>query len=261
MTHRRDALAVALLAAKRAGRTALRSFGGKLRVERKPDLTPVTAVDRACEEELRRTIRSAFPDDGFVGEEFGLTRAASGNRWILDPIDGTKSFIRGLPFWGTMVAREEEGRLTLGVIYFPALDELLWARRGAGAFNGRKRLRVSRVSRLRAATVIHGDVKCFAQTGSLSRLGNIAGRTETLRGYSDCWGYLWLCRGKVEAVIEAQMNPWDVAAPKVIVEEAGGCMTGWRGEDSWRIPNSAATNGSLHPALLRILQRAPARKR
>lgn len=254
MPPKRDALRVALLATRRAGIIALRGFGRKLKIERKRDSTPVTAIDRACEEELRRTIARSFPQDGFMGEEFGVARGSSGNRWIIDPIDGTKSFIRGIPFWGVMVAREEENRLNLGVIYFPALDQTLYAQRGSGAFLDRRRLRVSRIDSLRESTILHGDLPCFVKTGSLARLGRIARRAEAVRGYGDCWGYSWLCQGRSEAVIEAAMHPWDVAAPKVIVEEAGGRMTGWQGRDSYLIRNSLATNGRLHGALRRLLK-------
>jgi histidinol-phosphatase len=254
MPAKRDALRVAMQAARRAGTIALRGFGRKLRVERKPDSTPVTAIDRACEEELRRIISRFFPLDEVMGEEFGTSTGRTGNRWIIDPIDGTKSFIRGIPFWGVMVAREEEGVLSLGVIYFPALGETLYAQRGKGAFLDRLRLRVSRTKSLRASTILHGDLSCFALTGTLARLGKIASQTEATRGYGDCWGYSWLCQGRAEAVIEAAMHPWDVAAPKVIVEEAGGRMTDWRGRDSYAIGNSLATNSLLHAPLRKLLR-------
>jgi histidinol-phosphatase len=254
MAAKRDALRVALQAARRAGAIALRGFGRKLKIERKKDSTPVTVVDRACEEELRRVIARSFPQDEFMGEEFGVARGRSGNRWIIDPIDGTKSFIRGIPFWGIMVAREEEGKLNLGVIYFPALEQTLYAQRGSGAFLDRRRLRVSRTRLLRDSTILHGDLPCFVKTGTLAKLSEIARRAEAVRGYSDCWGYSWLCQGRAEAVIEAAMHPWDVAAPKVIVEEAGGTMTDWRGKDSYAITNSLASNGRLHAALRRFLR-------
>ncbi len=254
MAPKRDSLRVAIKAAQRAGAIALRGFGRKLKIEFKRDSTPVTAIDRACEEELRRIIGRAFPQDGFMGEEFGVEAGSSGNRWIIDPIDGTKSFIRGIPFWGVMVAREEEGRLNLGVIHFPALGRIMYAQKGCGAFLDRRRLRVSRVKSLHRCTILHGDLPCFVKTKTLAKLGRIARRVEAVRGYGDCWGYSWLCMGRAEAVIEAAMHPWDVAAPKVIVEEAGGRMTDWHGRDSYMIRNSLATNGRLHGALRKFLK-------
>jgi histidinol-phosphatase len=253
--RRPDPLRVALAAAEAAGGTALRAFGRRMRVETKRDATPVTEHDRAGEEAARRIIARAFPDDAILGEEFGETGGGGPCRWIVDPIDGTKSFIRGVPFWGTLVARERDGRVDVGVIFLPALGLRLWAARGRGAFLNGRRVRVSRTARLRGAHLLHGETDRFVQRGSLSRLAALARAGAVLRPFGDCAAYVWIASGRAEGTVEALVSPWDVAAPKVVIEEAGGRLTGWGGEDTHRISRSVASNGRLHSAILRRLRR------
>jgi len=250
----RAALSVALAAARRAGAIALGAFGTRLKVETKADRTPVTAIDRRCEQAIRRTITRRFPDDGFLGEEFGATGAGNGVRWIIDPIDGTKSFIRGVPSWGTLVAREVKGRVDLGVLMLPALGQTLWAVRGGGAFLNGRRLRVSRTSTLREASVLFGDLEAFQRRGAGRRLLRIAGGCAVIRSPGDCIAYRWVAGGQAEAVIEAAISPWDIAALKIIVEEAGGRLTDWKGRDTHMISDVIATNGRLHRAMLTRLR-------
>jgi len=250
-----DALKVALDAAEAAGRVAMRAFGRKVRVERKPDDSPVTEYDRAAEEAARRVIARAFPYDGVLGEEFGTTRAGAEARWLIDPIDGTKSFIRGLPYWGTLVAREVGGRITAGVIGLPAMRRTIWAARGRGAFLNGRRVRVSRHAALRGACVLHADLDTFVRYRALNRFRTIARRGAIIKAIGDCPAYVWLGSGCVEAMIEPEVDPWDIAAPKIIIEEAGGRVTDWRGRGSHRITNVIAGNRRVHAALLRILKR------
>lgn len=254
MPPRPNPLRTAVAAALKAGAVARRGFRGGFKVELKADRTPVTAVDRACEEILRRDLMRAFPGDGLVGEEYGAERAGAEAVWIIDPIDGTKSFIRGVPFWGNLIARAVRGRLTLGVMYLPVLDELYVATRGGGAWRNRRRLRVSRVKRLADAQILHAPLEGLARRGALPAMGRLAARVRTMRGYADCWAYRWLLEGSAEAMIETGMHPWDVAAVKIIVEEAGGTMTGWDGSDSWRASDTLASNGRLHAPLLKQLR-------
>jgi len=241
---------------ERAGEYALRRQSRRIRVSIKSDSTPVTDVDRACEEIIRRTVSRAFPGDGFLGEEFGITRPDAGVRWILDPIDGTKSYIRGLPFWGTLLAREVDGRLTVGVINLPAMGKLIHASLGRGTFLGRTRLHVSRRRRIRGALILTGDYDNLVKHRAIGRLSAIVRRGATVRSLSDCQAYLWVAGGYADAMIEPVISPWDIAAPKIIVEEAGGRFTGWRGQDSYAVPNSIATNGHLHRSLGSLLKRS-----
>ncbi len=255
MDLRSRALRVALAAAEKSGAIAHRAFGTRLKVETKADHTPVTAIDRACEEAMRRTITRAFPQDGFLGEEYGSTNPGADIRWIIDPIDGTKGYLRGIPFWGCLIAREVRGWLDVGVIHLPALGHTLWAVRGRGAFLDGRRIRVSRVADLRRAYVLNGDLEAFVQRGALARLARIARRSAVVRSLGDCAAYRWVATGNAEAVIEASLHPWDVAAVKIIVEEAGGRVTDWRGRDSHLIDNIVASNGRLHRRVLSLLRR------
>jgi histidinol phosphatase-like enzyme (inositol monophosphatase family) len=250
----RAALPVALRAARCAGAIALRAFGTRLRVHTKADATPVTAIDRAGELAIRRIIARAFPADGFLGEEHGSTRPDAPVRWIMDPIDGTKNYIRGIPFWGTLVAREVLGRIDVGVVCFPALRQTLWAARGGGAFLDGRRIRVSRVSDLNRAYIQHGDLEAFHKRGALPRLAAIAARCAMIRSFGDCPAYRWVASGQAEAMIEASISPWDIAALKIIVEEAGGRMTDWRGRDTHMLDQVIASNGRLHRPLLNLLR-------
>lgn len=247
------ALRTAIRAAQAAARVAMRAFGGPLVVETKADATPVTAIDRACEEAMRRVVRRDFPADGFLGEEFGARAGETEARWILDPIDGTKSYIRGMPFWGCMVAREVRGRVTAGAVALPALGRLIWAERGRGAWADGRRLRVSRRSTLDRAYVLCGGYETFVQHRAVHRMTALHRRGAVVRSPGDAPSYLWLAEGRADAVIEAGIAPWDIAAALVIVEEAGGRFTDWRGRPGFRIPNVLATNGRLHRPLQRLL--------
>ena len=251
-----DELKVAIAAAEAAGRVAMRAFGRKVRVEHKADATPVTAFDRAAEEAARRVIARAFPYDGVLGEEFGTTRPGAEARWLIDPIDGTKSFIRGLPYWGTLVAREVGGRVTAGVVHLPAMRHTIWAARGRGAFLDGRRIRVSRHSTLKRAYVLHGDLDLFVKHGVFNRMCPIARKGAIIKAIGDCPSYVWLASGRVEAMLEPEVDPWDIAAANVIIEEAGGRFTDWQGRDSHLIKSALATNGRLHGRLLRILKGA-----
>jgi len=249
-------LKVAIAAATEAGNHALKAFGRRHRIMTKKDSTPVTVVDRACEEILRRVLSHEFPEDGFCGEEFGLSRPGAGARWIIDPIDGTKSYIRGIPFWGTLLAREVDGRLTLGVVHLPAMNRLLWAVRGKGAFMNGRRLKVSTRGSLRGAYVAHGDVDLFVRHRALRRLTSVGRRGAILRSLGDCPAYMWVAGGHADAMIESEVAPWDVAAVKVIVEEAGGLFTDWNGRNSHMISNVVTSNSILHPKLLKLLKKS-----
>lgn len=254
MAHLDRVLASAIKAAHAAGRIAMRAWGGKLKIETKADLTPVTAIDRACEEAIRASLHRDFPGDGLLGEEFGGESGSGGARWIVDPIDGTKNFIRGGPFWGVLIAREEAGRLVAGVCWLPALNQLSWAARGRGAFLNRKRLRV-RTAPLAKSYVIHSPLGDFVRTKTLKRLARIATRCSVAGCLGESSPFLWVAQGHAQAMIEADIKPWDVAAPRIIVEEAGGRSTVWRG--SWGNTKGLGLLASCrrtHGPLLRALQ-------
>lgn len=228
----------------------MRHFRHDLKVDTKPDRTPVTQADREAEAVIREVISRQFPDHGFLGEELGGGATDEGYVWVIDPIDGTKNYVRGLPYFATQLALLCEGRVIAGVSYAPALDELMAAARGMGAtLNGRP-VRVSHVASLEDSFILHGGIDVFEQERKLQGLLRVASRATSIRGYGDFYGYHLVAQGRADAMIEASIHPWDIAACKLIVEEAGGRFSGFDGDDERLPANSIASNGALHEALL-----------
>jgi histidinol-phosphatase len=238
-------LEVARNAAAAAGAITLEYFGRGVAVERKADSSPVTIADRRAEESLRRTLEEAFPDDGLLGEEFGEKPGTSGRRWIVDPIDGTQSFIRGVPLYGVLIGLEEEGRPVVGVMGLPALGLTYWAARGGGAFRNREPIRVSAVTRLADATVVSSDAKPQNFGDKYGRFENLLRAAAFYRGWGDCYGYGLVAGGQADVMIDPIVSPWDVCAILPIVEEAGGRFVDWSGA-----PNIYGGSGIGAPAAL-----------
>jgi histidinol-phosphatase len=235
-------LSLALALADTADEISLRRFGaGDLVVETKPDLTPVTEADRAVEEAIRSRLASERPADGILGEELGSTGSAD-RRWIVDPIDGTRNYSRGLPVWATLIALEENGKLRLGVVSAPALARRWWAERGSGAFANGERMHVSAVARVEDA------VLCFALEQQLPEL---AQRCWHPRGYGDFWAHMLVAEGAADGAIDAVgVSLWDLAAILPIVEEAGGYFTDATGARRADAGTAVSSNGLLHEELL-----------
>ena len=248
-----ELLELALCAAREAGEITLRYFQKNPAVEIKADRSPVTIADRESEHLLRQRIEERFPDHGIVGEEFGATREHSPYRWLLDPIDGTVSFIHGVPLYGVMVGLEHEGEPSLGVVHFPALGETLWARRGGGAWWNGKRVRVSDVARLEDATLLLTDAKGFAAVGLDAAFQRLRAATELERTWGDCYGHAMVATGRAEIMLDAMLNEWDACPLVPILEEAGGRFTDWTGARTVRVKNGIASNGLLHNAVLRLV--------
>lgn len=250
----------AVEAAQRAGRLALSHFpeGAAAdfagRVEWKQDNSPVSLADREAEVSLRDTLLTAFPRDGFLGEEYGEKEGASGFRWIVDPIDGTRAFVRGIPFWTTLVGLEYQSEQIAGVVELPALGRTFRALRGDGAYRGEQRIRVSDVSRLDQAQVLYSSLKWFAAPGSREAFLRLAAAANQVRGFGEAYGYMLVAQGSGEVMLEHGVHPWDVAAIKPIVEEAGGRYTDWDDNATIDRPDSLATNGRLHDETLRVLR-------
>ncbi len=240
-------------AARRAGQAALRWFGAHGATEWKQDHSPVTVADREAEQLLRSTLLAAFPGDGFLGEESGTLAGTSGFRWVIDPVDGTRNFVRGIPVWGTLVGLEYRDEQIAGVVELPALGQSYRALRGDGAYRGERRLRVSDVADLGEATVLYTSLSAFTHPGSREAFLRVAERAQIARGYGDCWGYLLVAQGSAEVMLEYGANPWDLAAPRVLVEEAGGRWTNWDGGATIHRPASLATNGKIHQEALGLL--------
>ena len=231
-------------------------------VETKPDLTPVSEADRDVEQALRERLAVQRAGDSVFGEEYGGSTAPdSTRRWIVDPIDGTKSYVRGLPFWGTLLALEEDGEITVGVVSAPALSCRWWASRGDGAWardslsDEPRRLGVSNVRELADAQLCYGGLEEWREVGRVEPLLELGERCWRTRGYGDFWSYVLVAEGAVEIGLDPIVSLWDIAAPKVIVEEAGGRFTDLGGVATADGGDAIATNGLLHEAARAIVGR------
>ncbi len=246
---------VALDAAHQAGRFALGNFDTAMAVEWKADRTPVTSADRGAEALLKSGLLAKFPRDGFLGEESGDTPGSSGYRWIIDPIDGTRNFVRGIPLWGTLVGLEYQGEAIAGVAYVPALNQTYRALRGDGAYRDDRRLRVSDVGRLEEASLFYSSISWFIKAGCENRFLNLVKQTQRQRGFGDFYGFVLVAQGSGDLMVEHGVHIWDLAALQPIVEEAGGRLTDWTGKADITRPDVLASNGRLHAAALQVLQR------
>lgn len=228
-----------------------------LEVDRKRDNSPVTIADRGAEELLRAGIAREFPGDAILGEEFGETPGTSGFRWILDPVDGTKSFIHGVPLFGTLIGVEFEGQCVAGVCHLPALGETAWGAKGIGAWwqpaGGEVRpARVSNVADLSQALFCFTTVQGFARIGRPDAFEKLTASTGISRGWSDCYGHMLVATGRAEIMVDPLMNIWDAAALIPIIEEAGGHFIDWNGVATAKSGNGISVNASLRDAVLSI---------
>ena len=246
-------LAYALSLADVADYVTTRHFRSeKLAVERKLDLTPVTVADREAEEALREAIARDRPGDAVIGEEFG-NEGGGTVRWILDPIDGTRHYVRGIPLWATLIALERNGTLVAAVASAPALGTRWWAARGEGAFANRRPIRVSSVAALDEASFSHGGVRSFDEHGHGAALRSLSGHVWMERAYGDFWQHMLVAEGRLDFALEAEVNLWDVAPVQLIVEEAGGRFTDFGGVARPDGGSGISSNGLLHDEVLAAL--------
>jgi histidinol-phosphatase len=246
--------AAAVEAARAAGEIALRYYRTGFDVTLKADATPVTQADRGAEQAIREVLGRAFPECGFLGEELGAV-GDQRRRWIIDPIDGTKNFIRRIPVWATLIGLEEEGEVTVGVIHNPVTGELLAARRGGGAWRDGERVRVSSLDDLGEATLLHAGLGLLREAGCWDGFVRLVDATGRQRGFGDYLGYALVAEGKAEIYLETDLKAWDLAACKVIIEEAGGRFTDFAGAPTVHSGTALASNGRLHDAALALLHR------
>jgi len=247
-------LKAAIEAAEAAARVIRSLYQRNLEVITKADKSPVTEADVRAEQAIREVLASRFPGYGFYGEETGQHAMGAESIWLVDPIDGTKSFVRECPFFSTQIALMRAGRMVLGVSSAPAYDEFAWAERGEGAWLGGQRIRVSNVERIESAIVSSGNLKTLAAGPQWSRYGELVTRVNRIRGYGDFVHYHLLARGALDAVIESDVNILDIAALTVIVEEAGGRFTDLAGGPIGLSTTTVlASNGPLHTPLLEAL--------
>jgi histidinol-phosphatase len=251
-------LEAAVAAARAAGEIALRYYRGQFDVTLKADRTPVTQADREAEQAIAEILGGRFPGHGFLGEEFGA-RGPREVRWIVDPIDGTKNFIRRIPVWATLIALEEHGEVTAGVIHNPVTGDVFAARKGGGAHANGVRIQVSDVGDLAAACLLHAGLGLVRQTPYWDGLVRLVDATDRQRGFGDYLGYAYLIEGKAEIYAEVDIKPWDIAPAKILVEEAGGRFTDLDGRPTIYSGHALATNGRLHEAALALLRPAAPR--
>jgi histidinol-phosphatase len=248
-------LETAIAAARAAEAIIRRYYEGDVAVQIKADQTPVTAADIESEEAIRLIIRERFPDHGFYGEEGGMENADAEWVWLIDPIDGTKSFVRRYPFFSTQIALMHHGELVLGVSNAPLFGEMAWAERGHGAFLNGERVKVSDISLLEAATLSLGNIKTLAASHGWAGLGRLVQAMNRTRGYGDFYHYHLLAAGKIDVVIESDLNILDIAALTVVVREAGGDVTQLDGGPvGLKTTSLLATNGRLRHAVNELLQ-------
>jgi histidinol-phosphatase len=250
-----DDLELALQLADIADRiTMSRHRAADLIVKTKPDLTPVTDCDRAVELALRERLAQARPDDAILGEEFGSTGPGVGGRtWILDPIDGTKSYVRGMPTWSTLIALQVGDAISVSVVSMPELPRRWWARRGAGAFADGRPMRVSCIANLADAQLAWSGIEDWNAVGRLDAIITLALACWRTRAIGDTWQYMLVADGVAEIALDPAVKLWDLAAPKLIIEEAGGRFTDLSGADTGDGGSGIATNGLVHDAALAIL--------
>lgn len=256
-------LELALSAARDAGRSTLEYFQvDNLHVERKSDDSPVTEADRRAEQLLRGRITDAFPGDAILGEEFGEQAGDSGYRWILDPIDGTKSFISGVPLYGTLVGVEHEGRSVIGVIDIPALGECAYAATGHGAWYIKADAepcpaRVSTRKPLADGLFLTSQVDSFAERGALEAYHELERTAYITRTWGDAYGYLLVATGRAEVMVDPIVNAWDTAAIGPVVEEAGGAFVNWQGRPTTHSGEAIGCNRHVLDEVLAITRRYP----
>jgi histidinol-phosphatase len=246
-------LAFALELADLADRVTLEHFRSPgLQVEAKADLTPVTAADRMTEEVLRDAIARGRPGEAIFGEEFGSGGDGSA-RWILDPIDATRNYVRGIAVYATLIALEREGEVVVGVVSAPALRSRWWAARGEGAFADGRPISVSRVDRLEESTFSHGSARSFEERGIGPAFRALSRRAGAERGFGDFWQHMLVAEGRIEFAIDPFVEVWDLAAVKVIVEEAGGRFTDLSGAARIDGGSGITSNGILHEEIVAAL--------
>ena len=249
----KNLLEAAAEVARLAGEAAMKHFRAALEIETKADGSPVTRADREAEQVARAWLAKRFPGDRVVGEEFGENSAAAARCWFLDPVDGTQSFVRGVPLWGSMVGVMVGDTVLAGAVAYPALGESISAARGEGCWWNGERCRVSAVADLARATALATDERFQCDPRKKAAWDALAGRVAVTRSWGDCYGYLLVATGRVELMTDGVLNPWDAVPLVPIVEEAGGVLTDWAGGCAGFGVGAIATNAALADATRDVL--------
>lgn len=245
-------LNIAIEAAKQAGKIALKYFEGTPRISYKKDLSPVTNADIACEKLIRKILQKKFPDHGFMGEELPGENTDAKYVWIIDPIDGTRDYVRKIPNWSVMLALLEKGKPILGVIYLPVHKIMITGEKGKGTYLNGEKMKVSSVKKLSQAYISFGSLKRFKQNNQIEVLSKFTGLCASPRSYGNL-GLIYLLQGKVDILLDAHGGAHDFAPTAIIVEEAGGKFSNWEGKFKLDTKTGLFTNGQLHSQVLKIL--------
>ena len=251
----RSLLEFALDAAWQAGRLTLGYYQTRPDVERKADNTPVTIADRQAEQKLRELIERYWPDHGIIGEEYGTKPGDSPYTWVLDPIDGTKAFVSGVPFYSNLLALTDGEEALIGVINLPALNETVYAVRGDGCYWNGRRCHVSTVDHIEDAVLLFSDVDSFAEHGRADAWQRLVDATYIQRTWGDAYGYALVATGRAEVMVDPVMCLWDIAPLQVIVEEAGGTLTDWEGVRTIHHEEAIVTNGVLFDRVMELVRK------
>lgn len=251
----------ALELAQAADRITMSHFRAlDLKIDTKPDRTPVTEADIATETALRELIKKALPDDGILGEEFDDVNPQASRKWVIDPIDGTRNYLRGVPVWATLIALLIDGVPTVGVVSAPALGRKWWAETGYGAHTqdidgGTRQISVSGITQVQDASFSYSDHIGWERFG-VDALATLQNAAERIRAYGDFWSHMMVAEGIVDFAAEPELSPWDQAALIPVVLEAGGKMTGLEGDDVFVSKSSLTSNTHLHDALLQLVRQS-----
>ncbi|HEY7089213.1 MAG TPA: histidinol-phosphatase [Tepidisphaeraceae bacterium] len=247
-----DLLNLAIEAANVGGKRTLAYFNTGVAVETKEDNTPVTCADREAEQVIRAMITKIFPAHSILGEESGEARGDPRFKWIIDPIDGTKSFIHGVPLYATLIGVEVDSKPSVGVVYLPALDEMVYAATGMGCLWNGRRTRVSQVDRIEDATLLSSSpLTAMKRSDAYEQLAN---RAKLNRSWGDAYGYVLVATGRAEIMLDPVISPWDIAPMLPILTEAGGWFGDWQGNATTWGPDAAATNAALREKVIDILR-------
>ena len=249
----RHFLSIARKAAQAGGARALRYFQKRVPIIKKVDRSPVTRADREAELVIRGILGKAFPAHQLCGEEFGWNEGQKNDfKWWIDPVDGTRQFIRGIPFWSTLLGLEYKGEVVAGVIHFPALKSTLWAAKGQGCFADGKRVHVSKIPNLKGGTLTYGGLRLTPKSYR-KKLTDLIALAYDDRGFGDAFGHSLVIQGQVEAMLDPVVKPYDVAPVKICVEEAGGKFTDLKGNKTIYGGNALSSNGLTHGQVLRVV--------
>jgi histidinol phosphatase-like enzyme (inositol monophosphatase family) len=252
-----ELLDVAHELAWQTGKITQRYFQTAVATERKADDSPVTIADREAETFLRAAISARYPEHAILGEEEGASGLADSPwRWILDPIDGTKAFIQGVPIYGVMIGIEHEGQPVIGVVHLPALGETVWAAKGIGVWWNGRPCRVSKVGTLSDSLLLSTSATRYGQYGKQEAFERLTDATKLFRTWGDCYGYILVATGRAEVCLDPVMNTWDAAALLPILEEAGGTFTDWQGNRTIEGGEGIATNGLVYEEVMSVVRGA-----